>query len=289
MSTRQYNRTASVIVGKGGNGILIEGLRIVFEVTKTSEETPNQATIKIYNLAEDTYSQLKKEYTDILLKVGYQGNALVVFKGNIISAPTYWEGVDNITEIKAGDGDSDYRNAVVNETLAAGTSDKELVEKASASMTGGTTLGYSDAGQVARTRGKVITGDTRKVLAKVAKQNACTWSIQDGVLQMVKVTGVLPDEAIVLNYNTGLIDSPKRSEEGLEVKALLNPTFKIDGKIKINNKEVDARLPDSNEKSKDKKPLPALSSDGFYKLIKVTHTGDTHGQDWYSNLVGVPL
>lgn len=288
---RQYKRVANVLVGKAGSGLLIQDLRISFEVVKASDSTPNSATIKIYNMTSDNQAKIKKEFVDVFLSAGYEGNVRLVFRGNIRHAYTYREGNDIITEIDAGDGDRDYREAVMNETLAAGTTDKQLVERAASSMTGGTKLGHTDASDKARTRGKVLTGNTRHVLSKIASGTNATWSIQDGVLQLVNVAGVLPSEAIVLNNDTGLLHAPKITEDGVETICLLNPEIGINGRIKINNRDVDTRPPGGGADTggEDKKPLPGLSADGFYKVIKLTHKGDTHGSEWTSTTIGVAL
>lgn len=286
--TRQYKRVAEVLVGAGGSGVLIRDLRVTFEVVKTSDATPNSANIKVYNLSPANQVKIKKEFTDVLLSVGYQDNVRLVFRGNIRHAYTYREGNDIITEIDAGDGDRDFREATMNETLAAGTTDKQLVERAAGSMTAGTKLGYSDAEEKARTRGKVLTGNTRHILTKIAAGADASWSIQDGVLQMVRVGGVLPGEAIVLNNETGLLTAPKLTADGVETNSLLNPELKINGKLKISNRDVDQRLPGGSS-DKDSKPPPTLAADGFYKIIKVQHTGDTHGKDWGSICTGVAL
>lgn len=288
---RQYKRVANVLVGKAGSGVLIKDLRISFEVVKATDSTPNSATIKIYNMSPDNQSKIKKEFTDVFLSAGYEDNVRLVFRGNIRHAYTYREGNDIITEIDAGDGDRDYREAVMNETLAAGTTDKQLIERAASSMTNGTTLGYTDASDKARTRGKVLTGNTRNVLSKIATGSNATWSIQDGVLQLVSVAGVLPTEAIVLNNDTGLLKAPKITEDGVETISLLNPEIAINGRIKVNNRDVDTRPPGGGADSggPDKKPLPNLSADGFYKVIKLTHKGDTHGSEWTSVATAVAL
>ncbi len=50
MGYQEFQRVIQVVIGSGGNGLLIDQLRIQFEIVKTVQHTPNTALIKIYNL-----------------------------------------------------------------------------------------------------------------------------------------------------------------------------------------------------------------------------------------------
>lgn len=136
MSTRQWKRRVRLIIGKAGNGLLVEHLRVAFEVKKTLESDPNTATIKIWNLNPDNEAKARNEYDEVLLEAGYEGAMRLVFRGNIQHVYRYRDGQDFITEIEAGDGDKSYRNATMNETLAAGTDNALLANRAASSMRG---------------------------------------------------------------------------------------------------------------------------------------------------------
>ena len=49
----------------------------------SEQETPNSASIKVYNLSEATAGRICKEFTRVILQAGYQGNCSVIFDGNI--------------------------------------------------------------------------------------------------------------------------------------------------------------------------------------------------------------
>lgn len=161
-ATRQWKRRAQVIIGKSGSGLLVENLRIQFEVSKTVESAPNVAVIKIFNLNPANEAKIKNEFDEVILNAGYEGAMRLVFRGNIKHVYRYREKVDYITEIEAGDGDKDFRNAVMNETLAAGTTNAQLVDRAVNSFkgTGGTIKGTVQINDHARLRGKVTVTDS---------------------------------------------------------------------------------------------------------------------------------
>lgn len=298
----QWLRFVQVIVGKGGAGLDLrathdDGLRITFQVEKTIRHKPNTGSILIYNLHPDDEKKVLDEFEDVILNVGYQNRAptadelatnptlygaRVVFRGNIKRAFAWWdhETGDRITEIQAADGDRDYRTAVVNTTLAAGTSEADEVAAVLRAMSN-TKAGVAHVKTKKRLRGKVISSAARDVLHPIAKNNDAHWSIQDGVMQIVKSDEVLPGEAIVINEDTGLIGAPEISDKGIRVTCLLNPLIAINGKVLLNNNNIkiqQQQMFTTGPKLKAKN-LVRLSPDGVYKVYKLVHVGDSRGED----------
>lgn len=299
MSVRQWKRKAQVVIGKAGQGLLVENLRVAFEVTKTVDAAPNTAVIKIWNLNPDNQARIQNEFDELLLNCGYEDAMQLVFRGNIKHVFRYREGNDLITEIEAGDGDKDFRSATVNMTLAAGTTNQQLVERAASSF-GSTKMGYVELPQKQRIRGRVITGNTRDILHEMSRDSDANWSIQDGQLVFVPANKMLPNEAIVIRSDTGMLGSPEINDKGVEVRCLMNPSIAINGAIKLDNDTIRAnpgtgqRTEQTGERvvsdpAKATGEVPKLSSDGIYKAIKVVHKGDTRGQDWVSTTLCVAL
>lgn len=295
-TTLQWIRKAQVVIGKGSRGLIVEELRISFEVTKTIESEPNFAVVKIYNLNPTNEARIKNEFDEVLLNVGYRDSMRLVFRGTIKHVYRYREGNDRITEIEAGDGDKDFRTAIMNETLAAGTTDAQLVDRAVSSFTGGTSKGHVDITKRARLRGKVVSGNTRKVLNDLAHSNKSHWSIQDGRLQIVAATATLPNVAIQITAETGMLNAPEINDKGIAVTCLLNPALAINAKILLDNSDIKAKresaeaLASAEDREKTRPKVPVrLNPDGIYKVIKLTHTGDTHGEKWISEVECIGL
>jgi len=303
-AVRQWGRVAEVIIGKGGSGLKVTNLRIQFEIVKTVDHTPNKALIKIFNLNPENEAKIKKEYTNIFLNAGYKDNIKLVFTGNIIHVFRYREGNDFITEIEAADGDNDYRNAFVNTVLASGTTNADVVDQVAKTFTSTSNNGVKQVTGAARTRGKVLVGNSRDALHKVANQSGANWSIQDGVLQIVKTDLLLPNEAIVVNALTGMLSSPEINEEGITVKFLMNPNARANGSLKLDNNSIKLKGQKVGETQKgnqltgttvDSSNMPAtdkttkLDTDGIYKILKLTHKGDTRSQTWQTEALCVAL
>lgn len=298
--SRQWKRKAQVIIGQSGRGLLVEHLRVWFEVTKTVDPAPNTAVIRIYNLNPENEARIKNEFDELLLNAGYEDSMRLVFRGNIKHVYRYREGADFITEIEAADGDKDFQTAILNMTLAAGASNQQLVDRAVGSF-GSTQMGYVEVPHKTRLRGKVVTGNTRTILDELARDSGANWSIQDGQLTIVPENKMLPNEAIVIRADTGMLGSPEVNDKGVEVKCLLNPQIAINGAIQLDNAGIKAQRAKDRKKTEksgerivdDPTQLTGetarLAPDGLYKVIRLIHRGDTRGKEWQTESLSVAL
>lgn len=294
MSTEQFLRQCTLLVSdKNGDGLDLSQLRIKFVIKRSDTQTPNMAEIFIYNLEEQTAKRIKNEFSKVVLQAGYKDNFGVVFQGNIKQV---FEGRENATDtflfIVAGDGDLSYNFAIVNTTIAAGAGNVEQVNAAVKAMTatGGTTAGnLGDFPTAKLPRGKVMYGMARDYLRTTAETTDKTWSIQDGKVQFVPVTSYLPGEAVVLSSKTGMVGTPVQTNEGINVKCLLNPKLKVGGRVQLNNADV-ARLKIDLSQPNSPANIPApLTADGVYYILVIEHQGDTRGTEWYSTLTCLNL
>lgn len=289
MAVLQYIRRCNLIVaGASGEGLDLSGLRIKFKVKKSDAQTPNTAEIRVYNLAESTVRQIREEFTTITLQAGYEANFGVIFAGNIKQVRFGREGgTDTYIDIAAGDGDDAYNYAVVNTTLAAGARQSDQIQAAAGALAQrGVGQGFiADTGAQSLARGKVMYGMARDYLRQSAEASETTWSVQDGKLQFVKLTEVLPNQAVLLNSKTGLVGVPELTNEGVKARCLLNPLLKIGVRVKIDEADVaEAKLPSTGQTAAVNAGA-SIAQDGIYRLLVVEHSGDTFGNDWYSDLV----
>ena len=105
---RQWLRRCSLLVGPKEGGALEFGeLRVAFTVKVSEQETPNSASIRVYNLSEATAGRIRKEFTRVILQAGYQGNCSVIFDGNITKVALGQEGGPGAGK-NGGDGFGDF-------------------------------------------------------------------------------------------------------------------------------------------------------------------------------------
>lgn len=289
MDQLQYIRRCNLVLATDkGEGLDLSSLRIKFAIKKADAQSPNTAEIRVYNVSEETANRIRKEFSSITLQAGYESNYGVIFAGNLKQVRFGREnGTDTYLDIAAADGDNAYNFAVVNTTLAAGAKQSDQINAAAGSMSGkGVQKGHiDDTGSAKLPRGKVMYGMARDYLRQSAAASNTSWSIQDGKIQFVSLTGVLPNQAVVLNSKTGLVGTPEQTNDGIKARCLLNPMLKVGGKVQIDEKDItEAKLPDTKKDAQANKPA-TVRHDGFYRLLTVEYSGDTRGNDWYCDLV----
>jgi hypothetical protein len=293
----QFGRYAQLVVSKGGQGLDLSNLRFRFDVKASDVDTPNTLVARVYNLAEDTVNSIVQEYDTVTLTAGFQnGNKANIFQGDI---KQFYFGkernVDSFLEIRAGDGDRAYNNAIMNQTFPAGTTDQQTLSAIAAEMglpVTQTANGYLTLGGILP-RGKTQFGMARIHMRELADKNNCRWSIQNGVITLVPNTGYLPGTAVEINSATGMIGTPEQTDNGIIVRCLLNPLISIGQAVKINNRDINrARLigplPNAGFPSYTSQYYPAtIANDGLYRVIVAEHSGDTrgHGDDFYTELI----
>lgn len=288
---RCWLRACSLLAGAdSGDGLDLSELRITFQTRKGDVETPNSAEINIYNLSGDTAGRIRREFTQVALSAGYEGNAGLIFRGNIRQVRTWREnGTDAVLSILAADGDRAYNFATVNTTLAAGSRPADRVRACQGAMAEkGAQAGYvPDLDGQALPRGKVMYGMARQYMRDEARDTDTDWSIQDGKVQMVPRKGYLPGEAVLLTHETGLVGTPEQTQNGLTVRALLNPLLRIGGRIKLDNASV--KRMQTPLKIAAGQGAARLDDDGIYRIIKVEFKGDTRGNDWYADMLCIGI
>jgi len=286
---QQFGRAFSLIVfGTDLNGLDLSELRCKFVVKRSDTMTPNIADIRVYNLEEKTALRIRQEFKRVILQAGYEGNYGVIFQGNIKQVIIGRESAtDTYIDIVAGDGDRAYNFAILNTTIAAGSTQGDQAAAAIAAMTvkgvGSGHMGEMPKEQLPRA--KVMYGNARNYLRDVAQTSDKTWSIQDEKVTFVSKKSYLPGERVVLTSKTGMIGTPQQTNEGVNIKALLNPTLKIGGRVEINNASVE-RLKINLSVPNSAANIPApLTADGVYYLLVIEHQGDTRGVDWYTSML----
>lgn len=265
---RQYIRQLRLFLGNDNESIEINSLRVDFEIIKTQTSEPNPSIIRVYNLSRDNQAKITaKTFKKVVLAVGYE-DVRVIYGGDIIESKTVRDDLDTIIEMECGDGFVDYSSAYVAVTLKAGATDSDIVKELTKTMPN-TDVGTIDLPNVRKLpRGRVLVGNTREILDKIAVNNNANWSIQDGTLHIVPKGKVLADnEGFVLSQDTGLIGFPEKTNEGLQVNCLLNPALKIGGLVR-----VESILPQFN---------------GDFKITELKHVGDNMTEDWRSEIICV--
>lgn len=297
--TMQFNRKATLILSEGEKALDLSAMHFTFRTVQQDVESPNNCSIRVYNLSEPTVKQALREFSRVTLQAGYEEAAGVIFQGTIKQFRVGRENAtDTYLDILAADGDLAYNQSIVAKTLAAGSTPDQRIKAAIEAMGG---QGVGPGASMAYTggilpRGKVLFGMARALLRQEVQSQNATWSINNGKVDIIPLAGYKPGTAVVLNSTTGLIGRPEQTVDGLKARSLLNPRLTIGGLIQIDNKSINQTI----QQNPDAAPIPfnqytglqnlaTVAADGLYRLYVVEHVGDTRGTEWYSDLVGLAV
>lgn len=297
MSQNLYGRVAILDIGVPGQQgkriqsfyiddetrVVRDGLRVTFKIEKTSEPTPNKASIEVYNLAPDTIELLKKPKCRVVLSAGYGlimdvglSSAEVIFTGDGAKSYTKKTGPDYITTIEVGDGLTSYQGSQINTSIAGGAAGKSAIEQVISAMglkkgevKGADSYSFGD--------NLVLSGNARDAMDDVTDKGDLEWSIQDEQVQVLPVNGFNSLDPVKLTSDTGLIGSPNRTgfqnskqtkslDAGIEFVSLLQPSLKPGRRVLIESKFVT----------------------GVFVVRKTNMNGDTKQGPWFSECEALP-
>ena len=261
-----FDRQWSLAVGE----TQADGLRVVFEINKKLSRFPDPAEITVYNLSRKTRESFGRG-DQVRLVAGYAGAADLIFSGQVVQVQVKRDGADLPVTLTCRDGDQAWRASAVGAFAANVPLHLALSRIAGAmGLTVPTSTVAAVQGLTTRSAFAHVTYGHR-TLQDLLAPAGLVWSIVDGALQVVANDGATTDEAVVLSAQTGLIGSPTReggapSAKGKAVKVramgLLQPGLRPGRRVLLQSE----------------------SFDGFFRVDEVLHKGDTHGQDWYSDL-----
>jgi hypothetical protein len=268
-------------------------LRIQFKVEKQPYTPPNTADISITNLSRSTREGMEKFGAEVLLEAGYKGQVNVadgeehypvVFRGQARTIDHVRKGADWVTRIQCGDGETAYRYATVSKPFAPGTSLKDVSSFMAEQLRASgidvrqfvTQLGDDKFSFPLQQffSGYAAEGNPLQELEKLLAPNGWAVSIQNGELQVIGSSIGTPKPARLISPETGLLGSP---EHGSPDKNGLSSILKLSTLLMPQLGPGDLFV------------LKARDNSGNYRAEKVTHTGDTHGEEWKTEIEARPL
>ena len=287
----QFKRIIRLTVGQPGkDGVVIEHLRISFDIDKDLTQQTNKCNVKIYNLAPETRKKIERPDSVCILEVGYAEGAGLrrIFVGAITQAWTGDVGADAVTELEMSDGQVAIRDSVISLGYSAGTNGSKVVHDIAAQM--GLILHIAD--DVAfedYPNGFSYAGYAKTALDKVCSASGATWSIQNNELQVIMGGGTTGIRALVFSASSGLIGSPERIVRGVkradsdkeETKKKKRKVKKKDKQEKKAGWKIKTLLAPTVNPG-DATRVESRTVTGWFRVETLKHSGDTHGNEWYT-------
>ena len=280
---RQWLRKARVTF-PGSTGFVVNPsdtvarheMRVAFSVEKTVSGSANKFEILIWNLNSDHRNSIGKELTEVQLEAGYVppeggGNVGVIAKGFIRDVFHERDGSDIITTISCGDGDKAHRRATISKTYPAGTPIEDVIEGIYDQMKPfGVDRGEWKFPDGMRTlkRPYSMCGGCVREMDVLGRGNKFYWSIQNGVMEIIPTNNHLPGQ-VLISPRHGMIGTPTITDNGVKVKALLNPAIRVNRTVKIESEVLEMN-----------------AQDGVYRVSEVTFQGDNTQGNFEASIHG---
>lgn len=292
--TQQYLRQFSCVVAKNsGEGLEFNKFKVTFSIRRGDFQTPNSCDVRIFNLKDQTAKLIgQNEYTQLAISAGYQGNFALIFKGTIKQFRLgRIDQLNSYVDLTAADGDEAYNFAPILTSIPAGTNQTGIANVLLSAMSRfGVTQGYLPtlpSNQLIR--GRVMYGMCRDEYRNFAWTNNCKWSLGDNKVTLIPYNSYIAAGTVpIISVSTGLIGVPEQTQQGINIKTLLNPNYKIGQLVQltagVNTFRRSLDLP-SQVANINTALQVQTSADGLYYVMVANHKGDTRGNDWYTEMV----
>lgn len=263
----------------------VSDLHCSFEIHKNPGKEASYATCRIYNLNAQTENRLINEGDRLIIEAGYEsGQYGKIFDGQIVWPSRSREnGTDYILTLMAIDGDKLLNGCFISKTVNRGLNQRQVIETVAKDAEEQTPVAKisDNLSTQELPRGKVFFGSAYQYLKDACRGNAASFYIEDGQLNVTKLIDATDDEAIVLSPETGLLGSPEQVMHGVSFKCLLNPNIRLGRLVQLKNvtaNEMQASPGDN---------VTPLDDEWIYQCYQLTHTGDTRGETWYTEVQGI--
>ena len=267
--SKYFKRSIRLLFGQRGSetAVNLGNSRVEFSIIKTDKRSNNSAEIKVYNLSNETKALLDKNDTVVTLMAGYESGVGtgVVFSGDVSDITTERNGADVATVIELSDGNTVIKDKSVSISMNGAVRPEDVLKRIARDIG----LEISISGKITSKpyqNGFTAYGAPMLAVTKVCNKIGYSYSVENGILKIWETVKGKEEQVLFLSPETGLIGRPEKikidKKNGWNVKSLLNPLIVPAGKIKVSSENVS----------------------GILKIKTVKFTGDTHGNDWNSEM-----
>jgi len=267
-------RAGSIVINPGD--LSDHEITIEFNIVKDISSNQNSADIRIYNLAEQTRRALGRELDHVTLEAGYMppeggNNVGVIFRGQLRDVEHSREEAGFLTQLSCGDGDKAFRKATISKTYPKGADVKDVVEDI-----------YKELEKEGVTRGEMkfpqdlepfkrpytVCGTCKDELDTLGRGKDFYWSVQNETMEVIPGNSFVGG-IVLLSPETGLIETPKLTDNGVKVRALLNPEIRPNRRIRIQSETLEMN-----------------AENGEYRISECIYTGDNRDGDFTVTITG---
>lgn len=242
-------------------------LTLDLEVNRNTLASANTARLTLRNLApatrrgifHDLFAIGPSDYRTVELNAGYETDASlpIIFRGQVETAASWREGTDWVTEITAKDGAGAIANGQVDTSRPKGWNMRDVMGALIGAM--GPTVGLNAVGNLSaqNSRGVVLSGNAWDLVQKFNPYGLNF--IDNGAVSVLKMGEYLqvPWAVPLITSESGLLGTPRRFRERVEVPILFEPRVAVGQIVEIRSLEG--------------------VNDGLYQVTGFRHSGTISG------------
>lgn len=215
-----------------GNSLIVKPpFSMEFDVTRNIFSSASTASFRVYNLSETNRNSILKNQFDsdvfkaIALKAGYGTQNPIIFAGDVNQCWSVREGVNFITQIECFDGGYAFANNVFGDSFPDGTQYEDILATLLDSLqSSGITTGAIGSFPGKLTRGNSYSGNTTALLTELS---GGSFFIDNGVAHCLNDNEILPGDIRLINAASGLLGTPVRELEYLNLEMMFEPNLII--------------------------------------------------------------
>lgn len=275
---RFFDRKYSLQIGdyQSGDGISIDNLQVRFRVRKSvnNKTKIDRCSVSVYNLSKESIAFLETDYPVAILSVGYRGDVVRLFYGEVVSVETTKNGTDRITKLSITPAYSELTYKIMSEIVPENGSVEDAIEviRKQTSLAKGVYKGNRLSTKIIY--GYPLSGTPKEMLNQVCDAYNLQWKIEGQALYINDSDSVEVSSrelAPVISPQTGLIDVPyyftgvsKKSSKddtkkaGVRFTALINPNVVPGGIVRVDYQ----------------------GNSEYFRVEEMEFTGDFRGNSW---------
>lgn len=271
----KFGRKYELVVGEHK----INDVRMRFNCEYQSGGFVPLLEIELYNLNKHTVNEVLLRDTEFTFSAGYEGDFPIIFKGQVRNVFTFRDDVDLLTVILAGGSDQQLREKLIYTTLKDAKSLKEVIQDY-------LRIAKIPEGQIdikeSAIKNPISKADNfLNVMRSTAAEYNFNWFIYNNEFYAYGKNKHPNRGVYKISSETGLLEVPILTDQGIDVRTLMEPSVRPQDRY-----EVDSEGLAVNQVATS---FVAIRDNvrGQQTAFEVRHLGDTHSNQWYTELRGL--
>ena len=277
--TQYYDRTVIAdIMDQGGTSIIRAGItpldvRVEYEIRREASSTPAEGNVTVWDLKLETAKSLEARANKMALRAGYDGQPRLIIEGPVKRVEHERSDVDRKTILAVGGvlarAGNEPTPVMRNPMVLSYAGDVPLrdIVRDIAGHIGLMVADISEVPDVVETDA-YINDQPRNALTVLLRKRGVEWYEENGVIHFSKRSQQRRGtSSITVDITKGLVGSPTVTDKGIRIRMLSNPSVELGCRLVVDSELVN----------------------GSYKVIELTHRGDSRENKFTTECRCIPL